>query len=95
MRGLSGGSSLAELMKESVGHRSHLHSDKLTIKQIISDATVYAKVHGEWPKRKSGATGRGPDTWIRVDDALKQGYRGLSGGTSLHKLFSERPLPDK
>ncbi|HUE74785.1 MAG TPA: hypothetical protein VMP01_28205 [Pirellulaceae bacterium] len=50
----------------------------LTIDQILSWADDWFAAHGRWPNIKSGLIpGTIDDTWARIDDALRQGYRGL------------------
>ena len=43
---------------------------------------------GEWPNRKSGLVAGTVETWGGIDGSLKQGSRGLPGGSSLAKLLA-------
>ncbi len=46
---------------------------------------------GEWPNVQSGAIPHAPgETWYRIQVALKQGRRGLPGGSSLARLMQEQ-----
>ena len=45
--------------------------------------------HSDWPKFTSGQIPECPDdTWKRVDEALRNGWRGLPGGSSLAHLLA-------
>jgi hypothetical protein len=68
-----------------------MRSPVLYIETILSWADAFHARSGRWPRRKSG---RIPNTlgvsWCSVDQALKRGWRGLPGGSSLAKLLAER-----
>ncbi len=50
----------------------------LSIDQILAWADDWLASHGRWPNINSGhIPGAIDDTWARIDDALRQGYRGL------------------
>ncbi len=58
----------------------------------IADMLAWADEHrqrtGYWPIARSGEIHLAPwDTWLRVDDALRRGYRGCLPGGSLAKLL--------
>ncbi|WP_280524241.1 DEAD/DEAH box helicase [Legionella cincinnatiensis] len=95
-------SSLATL-KESFGEKNHYNSPKLTIEEIISWIQAYHNETGNWPTDKSGVIAYAPYkiTWCAVNIALKDGLRGLAGGSTLPKLLNEifgvrnpKDLPD-
>ena len=62
----------------------------LTVKQILAWADAHRQRTGQWPQILSGPVpwSRG-ETWQGIDTALRQGYRGLPGGSSLAKLLAE------
>jgi hypothetical protein len=89
-RGLPRGSSLARLLAE------HLlaYSRVLTLETIIAWGEAYYASHGRWPTSHSGAVMGAPgEKWGNLDQALRNGARGLPAGMSLTKLFSGRPAP--
>lgn len=84
LRGLPGGSSLARILVEHRGVRNRMALPPLTTKLILSWVDAYHKRKGRWPHRKSGAISDAPgERWNAVDLALKVGYRGLPGGSTL------------
>jgi superfamily II DNA or RNA helicase/pyrroloquinoline quinone (PQQ) biosynthesis protein C len=89
-RGLPGGSSLAKLFHEQRGARNHLNLPKLTNEQILSWADAHYQRTGRWPQVTSGPIHDAPnEIWSRVNTALVEGLRGLSGGSSLVRLITE------
>lgn len=66
----------------------------LKLADIILWARAYHRRHGEWPERYSG---RIPDargeTWLKVDEALRKGQRGLTKRTTLLELVRNLPTP--
>jgi hypothetical protein len=63
----------------------------LTEQRILEWADHYYASTGYWPRILSGlASPETGDTWNRVDRALKQGNRGLPGGSSLSRLLYEQ-----
>jgi superfamily II DNA or RNA helicase len=91
-RGLPGGSSLARLLDEKRGVRNEKNLPKLTVEKILEWADGHRDKTGQWPTLSSGVVLEAPDEkWPRINDALKQGNRGLPGGSSLSQLIkSER-----
>jgi hypothetical protein len=88
-RGLPGGSSLARLLTEYRRKRNHLALPDLTIEQILVWADAYYANTGTWPKVKSGAVADAPgETWNGIEHALRNGNRGLPGGSSLAQLLT-------
>jgi hypothetical protein len=87
-RGLDGKSSLALLLSQERGVRSHLHVPHLTIPQILEWAQAHHKRHGKWPTRHSGPISEAPgESWQAVHLALYHGGRGLRAGTTLAGLL--------
>ena len=78
LRGMKGGSSLAQLLLIHRGARHHLSMPRLTIRQILSWADAHHRRMGCWPTRNSGPIPEAPgETWFGVANALYKGYRGL------------------
>jgi hypothetical protein len=89
-RGLSGGCSLAELLGRERGVRNRTSIPKLTRKLILSWLTAHRRQKGQWPTKDSGAIEGAPgETWAAVDEALREGLRGLKGGSSLARLLAQ------
>jgi superfamily II DNA or RNA helicase len=90
LRGMRGGSSLAQLLAEARGVRNHLALPPLTHAQILAWADRYHERMGQWPGAESGridaAVG---DTWLGVNAALQKGSRGLPSGSSLAQLLAK------
>jgi superfamily II DNA or RNA helicase len=90
-RGLPGGSSLAQLLAERRGVRNLGALPDLTISQILRWADAHHQKTGQWPRQQSGGVLGAPgEKWGNIDNALLQGLRGLTGGSSLAKLLMER-----
>jgi hypothetical protein len=84
LRGLPGGSSLAALIATRRGVRNRANILRLTEAQILEWADRTHQETGKWPKVKSGAISGTPgETWVAIDDVLRNGLRGLPGGSSL------------
>lgn len=91
LRGLPGGSSLAQLLAEKRGVRNRLAVPKLTIKQILKWADAHYKETHQWPNPKSGAVLDAPgEDWRSINSCLYNGARGLVGNLSLPKLLAEQ-----
>lgn len=88
LRGLPGGSSLAQLM-ETIGYINHLSKPDLTPEFILERSREYREANNKWPSLYSGHVegGHAGDTWKGYDRALMVGCRGLPGGSSLAKLL--------
>jgi hypothetical protein len=90
-RELSGRSSLARLLAASCGVRNPQQVPRLTITKILRWADAYYARHGKRPTKNSGPIPEAPDeSWNAVERALRDGRRGLSGGSSLAKLLAVR-----
>ena len=84
--GLPGGSSLAQEVahvKAALGIETVPVQD-LTVVAVHHAITVYHRAHGEWPRAGSGLSELGI-TFHTLNKYLKQGGRGLQGGSSLAK----------
>lgn len=89
-RGLKGGSSLAQLLAKHRNKPNPMALPRLTIKQILAWADAYDWRNGKWPKKSSGPIpGSSRETWSKMDTALHEGLRGLSGGSSLPQLLAK------
>lgn len=90
-RGLPGGSSLARLIAEHFGVRNATNPPKLAEVTIRHWVTDWSEQKGKWPNQKSGPIpDSGGETWKAVDTALRDGRRGLPGGSSLPKLIAQQ-----
>jgi hypothetical protein len=96
-RGLPGGSSLARLLATCRGVRNHLQLPSLTEKRILRWADAHHRRIGRWPGMSSGEITDAPDErWSAVDNALREGNRGLPGGSSLARLLERhRAVPNQ
>src|SRR5205085_177139 len=82
-RGLSGGLSLAKLLAARCGVRTQAAIPRLTIEQILEWVDAYHRRHGRWPTEDSGPVEGVPgETWAAISLSLRQGHRGLEGGSS-------------
>jgi hypothetical protein len=89
-RGLAGKSSLARLLAAERGVRNRMDLPRLTRKQILAWAVAHRHSTGEWPTRHSGPIQEAPEeTWLAIDDGLRDGCRGLRGGSSLARLLNQ------
>ena len=89
LRGLDGGSSLAQLLAEHRGLRG-----PLTRERILAWSDAHHAATGQWPKQTSGRIrGAEGENWQAIDYALLKGRRGLPKGSSLARLLAEsRPI---
>lgn len=91
LRGLAGGSSLAQLLNKERGAPNRKDLPDLTVEQILAWADALHERTGEWPRVQSGPIdGTDGVTWVAIEAALQKGNRGLSGGASLAQLLSAR-----
>jgi hypothetical protein len=62
----------------------------LRLRDILTWAAAHREATGRWPTQATGAIpGAIGATWARVDTALRNGLRGLPGGSSLAQLLAE------
>src|SRR5262249_58800112 len=86
--GMKGGVSVAVLLARESGARNRTNLPTLTAAEVVGWAKAHHRRTGDWPTRESGAIGGVPgETWHGVDLALRGGYRGLPGGSSLGRLL--------
>jgi len=90
-RGLPGGSSLARLLAEHRGYRNIHGLPRLTLGQIVAWADAHHDATGRWPTPDAGPVRAAPgESWACIDQALRNGGRGLPGGDSLARLLARR-----
>jgi hypothetical protein len=91
-RGLAGGSSLAQLLKE---HRGRTRRP-LSLEMVLAWSHAHHTATGRWPHASSGAIKGVPgETWSKIDSALRVGCRGLPGGTSLSRFLRSTLFPNQ
>ncbi|MBI1373231.1 MAG: hypothetical protein GC159_10910 [Phycisphaera sp.] len=85
------GTLLRDVLAEHFGVRATHQRQPLSEAKLLRWADRYRRNTGGWPKVTSGIVFESPgDTWSNLDDALRQGSRGLAGGDSLSKLLARR-----
>jgi hypothetical protein len=90
-RGLPGGSSLARLLAEHRGYRNIHGLPRLTLGQIVAWADAHRGATGRWPTADAGPVWAAPgESWACIDQALRNGGRGLPGADSLARLLARR-----
>jgi hypothetical protein len=88
-RGLPGGTTLPRFLAEHRGKRPGQYRPCLTEQEIRAWAEAYRQRTGRRPTHSSGAIPESPgDTWLGVDQALRDGRRGLTAGSSLARLLA-------
>jgi hypothetical protein len=93
LRGLPHGGSLARLLARHRGVRNVQDLPPLSEEQILVWADAYHARTGRWPRQENGAEaipGSRDETWLNVENALKGGWRGMPGGSSLAQLLADR-----
>jgi len=89
-RGLLLGSSLAILLQERRGAVYKNNKPEFTVEQVLAWADLHYERHGRYPYDTDGPIeGAVGETWGAVENALRQGLRGLPGKSSLFKLLNE------
>jgi hypothetical protein len=82
---------LARLLAVHRGARNRKALPKLTAGKIVRWADAHQVRTGEWPTHSSGPVADAPgETWQGVEAALRNGARGLPGGSSLSQLLRAR-----
>lgn len=90
-RGVRGSSSLARLLERHRAKRNHLDLPPLKHRQILAWADSHHERTGDWPNVRSGPVLDAPvEHWDLIDNALRQGHRGLAGGSSLRQLLVKK-----
>jgi hypothetical protein len=75
-------------LKQWVARRPHA---RLSVAQILRWADEHYRRHGKWPLMTSGKVeGALHENWLAINQALRDGYRGLEGGTTLARLLAEK-----
>src|SRR5262249_39016677 len=88
LRTLPGGSSLAQLLYERRGVRNVQSVPPLTHETVLAWADQHHERIGNWPNENSGPVPDAPgEVWANVNAALREGLRGLPGGSSLALLI--------
>jgi hypothetical protein len=88
-RGLPGGVTLRELLREHRGALPVGKAPPLCVAQILKWADEYRAARGFWPNPFSGRVDHAPgETWSGIDRSLRRGARGLPGGSSLGRLLA-------
>jgi hypothetical protein len=82
--------SISQLLARHGRKRNAMALPPLTYAKILARADQQRAVKKKWPKRNSGVIEGTAERWSYVDVALKQGNRGLPGGSSLVQLLTER-----
>jgi hypothetical protein len=90
-RGLPGGDSLPHLLARARGVRNVHDLPPLTERQILAWAKAHRRRTGRWPTYYVGAVEGAPgESWWAINSALRDGLRGLPGGSSLARLLASR-----
>ena len=93
-RGLRKGGSLPGLLEQERGVANRLTLPKLQVDRILEWADAFYARSGRWPTPESGSIPEAPgEKWSAVYAALRNGNRGLPGGSSLSWLIRERDVP--
>jgi len=87
-RGFRGGETLAAFLRRTVGKTRRMYKPLLYVDQIIVWACRHFSRTGRWPYVTSGpVVGERGERWNAIDMALRNGMRGLPGGSSLRQLL--------
>jgi hypothetical protein len=90
-RGLPGGTTLGKLLAEHRGVRNRKSLPTFTVEKILAWADRFHSEHRRWPTNESGLVpDSGGETWLAIDKALRNGTRGLPGGSSLWRLLRDK-----
>src|SRR4029450_6385346 len=89
LRGLHRGQTLAQLLAKHRGKRNRRRLPRFTVRQILRWIDAHRARKGNWPRCSDGPVAEAPgETWWAVDMALRNGLRGLAGGSSLPQLLT-------
>jgi hypothetical protein len=90
LRGFPGGDSLPKLLARVLGVRNRTNLPGLTVEGILAWADAHRRRTDVWPNTRTGPVLDAPgEDWCRVDEALRLGQRGMSGGSSIAWLLTE------
>jgi hypothetical protein len=78
---------LRDLLAEHRGRPHAWEKTDLTEGQILAWAEEHHARTGLWPTLYAGPVGSTGEVWLALDHALRDGYRGLPGGSSLFLLL--------
>jgi hypothetical protein len=93
-RGFPGGDTLPRLLARRRRRPNPRGRPPLTIAQILAWADAHKRRTGRLPHASSGfIAGTKGLTWRAVNLALRNGHRGLPGGSSLSRLLAEHHGP--
>jgi hypothetical protein len=88
-RGVRGRRTLTRFLAAHGRVNPALLKSMLTVDQIVKWAQRHYQKTGSWPNTLSGAVqGARGETWQNIDLALRSGYRGHTGGSSLRELLA-------
>jgi hypothetical protein len=91
-RGLRGGLSLVELLNRHWGEMPRSDKPPLSLEQILAWAEAHYRRTGKRPTAASGVVQDAPEeTWKKINNALREGYRGLPGDDSLSRFLRRHP----
>jgi hypothetical protein len=98
LRGFPGTGTLFNLLAKHRGGRNVGRLPPLSERQILDWADAHHATVGEWPTCRclqQAIPGTDSERWFNVDQALRKGLSGLSGGSSLPKLLARhRGVPN-
>jgi len=81
----------AQLLAAKRGVRHPLLVPRLSARQILAWADAYRARTGNWLTCEGGPVEPGSEeTWLKIDQALKHGTRGLKGRSSLFKVLARQ-----
>ncbi len=86
-RGLRGKSSLPRLLANKRGVKPRLNARPLSLDQVVALARKWHQRTGKWPNRQSGEIDSSGENWASIDSALRNGSRGLPGGSSITDML--------
>lgn len=90
-RGLPGDTTLARLLAQRRGVRNSGQLPKLKISDILRAADEHYRATGLWPTTDTGRVAMASgETWLAIDQALRNATRGLRGDSSLARLLYRR-----
>jgi hypothetical protein len=65
-----------------------LRRPELTLETILARSDAHHDRTGTWPTKQDGHVRENlNESWRRIDDALRRGFRGLAAGSSLAWLL--------
>ena len=90
-RGLRRATTLARLLIEHRGPKARNRPPRLTLEQVQAWADAHHAATGRWPTALTGAVPEAPgESWRNIEQALREGHRGLPRGLSLADLRAQK-----